>query len=42
MKRLLGKDDFDSMKCEIVSITQKYPFVRLNYYGFRNDWKSEL
>jgi hypothetical protein len=22
--------------------TQKYPFVRMDYYGFRNDWKQKL
>ncbi len=42
MKRLLDKDDFDSMKLEIESIVQKYPFVRMSYYGFRSDWKNKL
>lgn len=42
MKRLLNENDFISMKEEIVGITDKYPFVRMSYYGFRNDWKNIL
>ena len=42
MKRLLNSDDFSSMKHEMESISDKYPFVRMSYYGFRNDWKNQL
>lgn len=40
MKRLLDPAVFVLMKSEIVCISQKYPFVDMRYYGFRNDWKS--
>ena len=42
MRRLLIYEDFVEMKNEIVGITEKYPFVRMKYYGFRNDWMTEL
>ena len=42
MKRLLNENDFISMKEEIFGITDKYTFVRMSYYGFRNDWKNIL
>lgn len=42
MRRLLQADDFSSMKQEIETLTMKYPFVRMSYYGFRNDWKNKL
>ena len=42
MKRLLPTDDFMCMKQSILSLTKKYPFVRMDYYGFRSDWKTVL
>lgn len=42
MKRLLPYDSFNEMKEAIIKLTQKYPFVRMDYYGFRNDWKNKL
>lgn len=42
MKRLLPDNNFSEMKKAIISLTQKYPFVRMNYYGFRNDWQKQL
>ena len=42
MKRLLEPGVFISMKAEIVCLCQKYPFVDMQHYGFRNDWKSIL
>ena len=42
MKRLLSADIFSEMKTSIISLTEKYPFVRMDYYGFRNDWKEQL
>lgn len=42
MKRLLPYDKFSEMKDAIISLTKKYPFVRMDYYGFRSDWKQQL
>lgn len=42
MRRLLKPDEFSEMKNEIVALTQKYPFVNMRYYGFRDDWTSVL
>ncbi|MCM1056097.1 MAG: Abi family protein [Firmicutes bacterium] len=42
MKRLLSSDNFTEMKNSIISLTKKYPFVRMDYYGFRNDWQDKL
>lgn len=42
MKRLLPSDIFNEMKNSIVLLTKKYPFVRMDYYGFRSDWKEKL
>jgi abortive infection bacteriophage resistance protein len=42
MRRLLPSDKFVEMKNSIITLTQKYPFVRMDYYGFRNDWKQKL
>ena len=42
MKRLLSTYDFSEMKSSIISLTKEYPFVRMDYYGFRNDWEEKL
>lgn len=42
IKRLLSETDFNEMKSEIASLTAKYPFVNMKYYGFRNDWLDVL
>ncbi len=42
MKRLLPCELFSLLKAEIVCLSEKYPFVNMQYYGFRQDWKSEL
>jgi abortive infection bacteriophage resistance protein len=42
MRRLLIYEDFAAMQNEIIGITEKYPFVQMKYYGFRNDWITEL
>lgn len=42
MKRLLPADNFMEMKTAIIALTKKYPFVRMDYYGFRNDWQEKL
>lgn len=42
MKRMLPADKFIEMKNSIVALTEKYPFVRMDYYGFRNDWQQKI
>lgn len=42
MKRLLKKDDFSILKNEIINLTEKFPFVDMKHYGFRDDWKVKL
>ena len=42
MRRLLKPDEYDSLKKEIIALTLKYPFVRMSYYGFPDDWKAAL
>lgn len=42
MRRLLKQSEFASMKSEISALSEKYPFVNLRYYGFREDWKEAL
>lgn len=42
MKRLLSTDIFNEMKSDLITLTKKYPFVRMDYYGFRNDWIEKL
>ena len=42
MKRLLPADDFVTLKSDIMLLTERYPFVHMKYYGFRDDWKNVL
>lgn len=42
MKRLLPDDIFNELKASIIKLTEKYPFVKMKYYGFREDWKEVL
>ncbi|MDO5296386.1 MAG: Abi family protein [bacterium] len=42
MKRLLSENQFSDMKEKIIDLTIKIPFVRMDYYGFRNDWQDVL
>ena len=42
MKRLLKPGVFVLMKSEIACLSQKYPFVNMQHYGFRKDWQSVL
>lgn len=42
MKRLLPADKLNEMKKSIIALTKKYPFVRMDYYGFRNDWQQKI
>lgn len=42
MRRMLPEVEFSGLKESIIALTKKYPFVRMDYYGFRNDWKQRL
>jgi abortive infection bacteriophage resistance protein len=42
MRRLLQTKDFKEMKQSIITLNDKYPFVRMDYYGFRDDWKQNI
>ena len=42
MRRLLKPNEFLDMKNEIRILSQKYAFVDLRYYGFREDWQTVL
>ena len=42
MKRLLEPSAFAFLKAEMIYLSQKYPFVDMQYYGFRHDWQSVL
>lgn len=42
MKRIIPADKFSEMKKSIIALTQKYPFVRMDYYGFRSDWRQKI
>ncbi|MBF0999134.1 MAG: Abi family protein [Lachnospiraceae bacterium] len=42
MKRLLPARDFLEMKEAVIALSKKYPFVRLDYYGFAKDWNKKL
>lgn len=42
MRRLLTAESFAEMKKAVIALTEKYPFVRMDYYGFRDDWKENL
>lgn len=42
MKRLLSAGNFSEMKDAVLALSEKYPFVRLDYYGFPKDWNKKL
>lgn len=42
MKRLLPARDFSEMKEAVIALSKKYPFVRLDFYGFAKDWNKKL
>ena len=42
MRKLLPPRDFAEMKEGILQLCRQYPFVRMDYYGFRSDWKTAL
>lgn len=42
MRRILPETEFNGLKGSIIALTEKYPFVRMDYYGFRSDWQQKL
>lgn len=42
MRRILPEVEFTGLKEAIIVLTRKYPFVRMDYYGFRSDWREKL
>lgn len=42
MKRLLLPESFSTMKNDIIKLLEKYPFINMKYYGFREDWQEKL
>ena len=42
MRRLLTANEFAEFKQRLMLLTEKYSFVSMKYYGFRDDWKSQL
>lgn len=42
MRRLLKAGEFVAMKAEIIALVERYPFVSMRYYGFREDWETAL
>ena len=42
MRRVLSESEFNGLKESIITLTKKYPFVRMDYYGFRSDWQQKL
>ena len=42
IRRLLPDTSFAKMKMDIITLTEKYPFVNMKHYGFREDWQEKL
>ena len=42
MRRLLTTHEFSELKAALGALKQKYPFVSMRYYGFRDDWQAKL
>ena len=42
MRRLLKAGDFEELKNELISLSVKYPFVKMKYYGFPDNWQNVL
>ena len=42
MRRILSSDQFGKLKESIKTLTEKYPFVDMRHYGFREDWYQVL
>lgn len=38
MRRLLSSDEFAALKAEIITLSNKYQFVSMRYYGFPDNW----
>ncbi|MGX7107704.1 Abi family protein [Hutsoniella sourekii] len=42
MRRILSTTEFRMLKFELISLFEKYPFVDISHYGFRDDWIEKL
>lgn len=42
MRQLLQASEFSSLKSELISLCESYPFVQMRYYGFCSDWDAIL
>ena len=42
LRRMISAEDFSRLKADLVSLTEKYPFVSMKYYGFGETWKDDL
>ena len=42
LKRLLPAEKFDALKASLILLLDKYSKIRMNAYGFRDDWQEKL
>ncbi len=42
MRRILSKRHFAEFKDRLMLLADKYPFVNMRHYGFREDWREKL
>ncbi len=43
MKKMVNNEDvWNTFVSKIVCLEKKYPFVRLDYFGFTKEWKKFL
>lgn len=42
MRRLLEPADYKRFFSDLHSLSDRYSYVNMEYYGFRNDWKKQL
>lgn len=42
MRRLLKAEDFAELKNALIALSTKYPFVKMKYYGFPDNWQNVL
>lgn len=39
---IADKNVWETFMLRLINLEKKYPFVRLDFYGFTNDWKQIL
>lgn len=42
MKRLLDDEEYQALKKELISLTNRISFVKMRYYGFPDNWKEVI